>query len=223
MNASVLDTRPVTTPAPRAEERREYHSPLRRDRAEQTRAAVLDAATRLFAERGWAATGVRDIAREAGVSVETVYASVGTKPEVLQQALDVAIVGDDAPVDLTARPEYLAMATGDLRARIEASSSLTATVHARTVGLLRTLREAAGRDAALAERLATAHAGHRETVRAGLPLVAGRELEDTEADGLWAVLSWEVFELLTGPAGWTTEQYRQWLAGTVERLLDTTT
>ena len=223
MNIGVFDTRPVTTPAPRAEERREYHSPLRRERAEQTRTAVLDAATRLFAERGWTATGVRDIAREARVSVETVYASVGTKTEVLTQALDVAIVGDDEPVDLTARPEYLAMATGDLRARIEASSRLTATVHARTVGLLRTLREAAGRDAALAERLATAHAGHRATVRAGLPLVAGRELDDTEADGLWAVLSWEVFELLTGPAGWTTEQYRHWLAGTVERLLDTTT
>ena len=223
MNAGPFHNRPVTTPAPRADERRDYHSPLRRDRAEQTRASVLGAATRLFAERGWAATGVRDIAREAGVSVETVYASVGTKPEVLRQALDVAIVGDDEPVDLTARPEYAAMATGDLRARIEASSRLTATVHARTVGLLRTLREAAGRDAALAERLATARAGHRATVRAGLPLVAGRELDDSEADGLWAVLSWEVFELLTGPVGWTTEQYRQWLAGTVERLLGTTT
>lgn len=222
INTWVFHTRRMSTPAPRTQGRRDYHSPLRRDRAEQTRAAVLDAATRLFTERGWAATGVRDIARAAGVSVETVYASVGTKTEVLEQALDVAIVGDDEPVDLSARPEYRAMATGDLRARIEASSGLTATVHARTVGLLRTLREAAGRDPALAERLATAHAGHRATVRAGLPLVAGRELADTEADGLWAVLSWEVFELLTGPVGWTTEQYRQWLAGTVERLLDTT-
>ena len=203
--------------------KRPYDSTRRRALAADNRAAVIEAASRLFAERGWSGTNVRDIAREAGVSVETVYASVGTKTEVLTQALEVAIVGDDEPVDLTARPEYLAMATGDLRARIEASSRLTATVHARTVGLLRTLREAAGRDAALAERLATAHAGHRATVRAGLPLVAGRELDDTEADGLWAVLSWEVFELLTGPAGWTTEQYRRWLAGTVERLLDTTT
>ena len=213
----------MTSPARRTPTRREYQSPLRRTQAERTRATVLDAATRLFAEHGWAATGVRDVAREAGVSVETVYASVGTKPELLAQAIDVAIVGDDEPVALTERPEFRAMSTGDLHARIEASAALNATVHARTVGLLRALREGAGRDAGLAARLAAAHAGHRATVRAGLAAVAGRELGDTEADGLWALLGWEVFDLLTGTAGWTTEQYRQWLAGVVERLLDTTT
>jgi AcrR family transcriptional regulator len=65
---------------------------------------------------------VRDIAAEAGVSVETVYAAVGTKAQVLKQALDVAIVGDDEPVDLTARPEFQAMSAGDLRARTAAAS-----------------------------------------------------------------------------------------------------
>ena len=38
---------------------RRYRSPLRRMQAAQTRAVVLEAATRLFAERGWAGTGVR--------------------------------------------------------------------------------------------------------------------------------------------------------------------
>ena len=224
INPGMFHTGRVTRPAPpRAAARREYRSPLRRNQAEQTRAAVLDAATRLFSERGWAATGMRDIATEAGVSVETVYAAVGTKAEVLRRALDVAIVGDDEPVDLTARPEFQAMSAGDLGTRAAAAAELSATVNERTAGLLRTLREAAGRDPALAVRLEEARSGHRATVRAGAPLVAGRPLDDTEADGFWAVLSPEVFELLTGSAGWSTQQYRRWLAGAMQSLLGTTT
>jgi len=42
----------VTSPATGTAARREYHSPLRRSQAEQTRAAVLDAATRLFSQNG---------------------------------------------------------------------------------------------------------------------------------------------------------------------------
>jgi len=213
----------VAGPSPHAPARREYHSPLRSTRAEQTRAAVLDAATRLFSEHGWAATGMRDIAAEAGVSVETVYAAVGTKAELLKLALDVAIVGDDEPVDLTARPEFRAMSAGDLRARAAAAAELQATVNERTAGLLRTLREAAGRDPALAARLVETRAGHRATVHAGAALVAGRPMDDTEADGFWALLSPEVFELLTGSAGWSTQRYRRWLAGAVESLLGATT
>ncbi len=219
----MFHTDPVSSPAPRATARREYHSPLRRSQAEQTRAAVLDAATRLFSERGWAATGMRDIAAEAGVSVETVYAAVGTKAELLKQAIDVAIVGDDEPVDLTARPEFQVMSAGDLRARAAAAADLSATVNERTVGLLRTLREAAGRDPALAARLEEARSGHRATVHAGAPLVAGRPMDATESDGFWALLSPEVFELLTGSAGWSTQQYRRWLTRAVESLLGTTT
>jgi AcrR family transcriptional regulator len=221
MNPAVFHRGRVTSPAPRAPARREYHSPLRRSQAEQTRAAVIDAATRRFSENGWAGTGVRDIAAEAGVSVETVYAAVGTKAQVLEQALDVAIVGDDEPVDLTARPEFQAMSAGDLRARTAAAADLSASVNERTVGLLRALREAAAHEPALAARLEEARSGHRATVRAGATLIAGRAVDGAEADGLWAVLSPETFELLTGSAGWSTEQYRRWLAGAMESLLGT--
>ena len=61
--------------------------------AEQTRAVIIAAASRVFSERGWMATNVRDVAREAGVSVETLYSSFGSKAELLKVALDVAIVG----------------------------------------------------------------------------------------------------------------------------------
>ena len=69
----------------------------------QNRQAVLEAATARFCERGWAAS-VRDIARAAGVSVETVYAHFGSKVDLLNAVVDVAVVGDDEPVALVDRP-----------------------------------------------------------------------------------------------------------------------
>ena len=91
---------------------RRYHSPRRRMQAVQTREAVLEAAIGLFTERGWVGTGMRDVARAAEVSVERVYATFGSKAQLLKSALDVAIVGDDAPVPLADRPAYRAIANG---------------------------------------------------------------------------------------------------------------
>ena len=71
--------------------RRTYRSTRRREQAAETQAAILEAATRLFGERGWAATGMRDVARQAGVSVETVYTGFGSKSDLLMAAIDVAV------------------------------------------------------------------------------------------------------------------------------------
>src|SRR6185437_12392475 len=66
---------PMTAGGPR----RTYRSPRREQQAAETRSAVISAAAHLFAERGWAATGMRDVAGAAGVSIETVYANFKSK------------------------------------------------------------------------------------------------------------------------------------------------
>ena len=86
--------------------RRAYQSARRQQQAVNTRAEVLDAALLLFADRGWAGTGMRDVAREAGVSVETVYANFRSKSDLLMAAIDVGVVGDAEPVALADRPEF---------------------------------------------------------------------------------------------------------------------
>jgi len=95
-----------------ARARRAYRSPRREQQAAETRAMVVAAAARLFGERGWAGTGMRDVARAAGVSVETVYASFRSKADLLLAAIDVAVVGDAAPVPLDQRPEFAALGSG---------------------------------------------------------------------------------------------------------------
>ena len=57
---------------------RPYRSPLRAQQAEETRARILDAAARVMAT-GLATVSVPAVAREAGVSVPTVYRHFGTK------------------------------------------------------------------------------------------------------------------------------------------------
>jgi AcrR family transcriptional regulator len=57
--------------------------------AVQTRADILQAARRLFAERGYAATSVNDIAEEASVAVQTIYARLGSKRGIVMALLEV--------------------------------------------------------------------------------------------------------------------------------------
>jgi AcrR family transcriptional regulator len=66
----------------------------RQQRAAQTRARMIDAAYRLFTERGYPATTMADIAAEAGVAVQTLYFTFGTKAELLQTVYERAVAGD---------------------------------------------------------------------------------------------------------------------------------
>ncbi|AKE89589.1 MULTISPECIES: TetR/AcrR family transcriptional regulator [Rhodococcus] len=212
MSAEARDVGPVE------EKPRRYDSTLRRRQAEQNRRAVLDAATTLFSEGGWS-VAVRDVARSAGTSVETVYAHFGSKAGLLMQVLDVAVVGDDERVALMDRPEFAALSQGTPRDRAAAAAALVTGINRRTVGLQRTLRAAAVVEPDLATWLEQARERQRLNVRVGGAMMAGRELSPVEAEGLWAVLSMEVYELLTGSTGWSPEQYENWLTGAVIRLL----
>ena len=198
--------------------RRTYESPRRRASAAETRLAVVAAATRLFTERGWA-TSVRDIAREAGVAVETVYSVVGSKRELLKVAMDVAIVGDDRPVALAQRQEFAALGVGDRGERLAKAAAMMAEQYARVATLHRTLDQAAETDSELAELRRHAHEQQHTTFAEGLTLVLGRRPATDLVDGLQAIGSPGTYLHLVGLAGWSQEQYQQWLGQTLLRLL----
>ncbi len=72
--------------------------------AEQTRLEILGAARRHFATKGYAATSLKEIAADAGVSVQTVYDSVGSKPDLVRRLNDL--------IDVEAGVGEIAMAIG---------------------------------------------------------------------------------------------------------------
>ena len=199
-------------PSPPASAKRSYESPRRRASAADTRLAVIAAATRLFTERGWA-TSVRDIAREAGVAVETVYGVVGSKRELLKVAMDVAIVGDDEPISLAERHEFAALGEGDRPTRLASAAAMMADQYSRVAALHHALEQGAETD--------EEHAYEQQltTFAEGLALALGRRPDPELVDGLQAIGSPATYLHLIRMAGWTQEQYQHWLGQTMLRLV----
>ncbi|MGZ4693358.1 MAG: helix-turn-helix domain-containing protein [Acidimicrobiales bacterium] len=199
--------------------RRRYASPLRAKRAEETKATLLTTATELFTTRGWANTGMRDVAREAGVAVETLYSHYSSKRKLFDAVVDRAVVGDDEPVAVAGRPDFLAMGRGRRADRIAAAASLVAAIHGRTGPFAKLLREAATTDREIAEVLRATRGRQRDDVQAGFELIVGRPPTDDERDGAWAILSPEIYLLLVEESGWTLDRYERWTADTLARVL----
>ncbi len=201
--------------------RRPYASPLRAKRAEETRDALIHAATRRFTTDGWASTGMRDIARDAGVAVETLYKHFASKRKLLDAVVDRAAAGDAAPVTVADRPEFRAMGEGPRSRRVEAAAAVVAAINDRTGRLAAVIREAAASDAELAEVLRAARERQRTDVAAGVSLILGRPPTPAERDGVWAIVSPEVYLLLTDASGWPLDAYERWLSATLEAVLPT--
>ena len=194
--------------------KRRYRSPRRQLQAEQTRAVVIAAAARVFSQRGWVATNMRDVAREAGVSVETLYAGFESKAGLLKVVLDVAVVGDDEPVPFAARAEAAAMGTGPtLPARARTAARVVTAINTRIYRLDQALRQGAAVEAVLAERLTAGEASRRGAVADAAALVARRAMSEVEVDEIAALSSSTVYDLLVRSSGWSNAAYEQWLAG----------
>ena len=201
---------------------RRYDSPLRAQRAAETKVALISAATELFVANGWAATGMRDVARVAGVAVETLYSHYPSKRALLDAVVDQAAAGDDAPVAVAERPGFRAMGRGRRADRIAAAAAVAAAVNARTAPFARLIRDAAVGDPEIAGVLRATRERQRADVAAGVGLILGRAPTDAERDGVWALVSPEVFLLLVYETGWSVEDYERWLTETLARILPRT-
>jgi AcrR family transcriptional regulator len=76
---------------------RPYDARRRRERAEQerqaTRRRVVEAARGLFPTKGYVATTMADVAREAGVALQSLYTAGKSKADLLRLVTDLAVGG----------------------------------------------------------------------------------------------------------------------------------
>jgi AcrR family transcriptional regulator len=210
--------------------RRRYDNRRREEQALQARRRILDAAYRLFLDRGYTGTTMAGVAGAAGVSVETLYKAFGTKAALAKQVWDVTLVGDDQPVPLARRPEFAAVtAEDDPRRKLAAYAAVGRLLFERLGPLVGVLLEGAG-DPELRELLATLDrerlAGATRVIGQLAELGALRDGLDPERAGdiLWTLISPEVTRMLVEDRGWSLDQWQAWLATTLaDALLGTET
>ena len=120
------------------ESARPYDSPRRREAAAATRVAIASAARSLFAERGWAATTVRDIARLARVSEPTIYNTFGGKEGLALALLDEL----EADADVVQAREEILVAAGHPPAQLAALVGFDRRLFERGGDIMVVIREA---------------------------------------------------------------------------------
>jgi AcrR family transcriptional regulator len=203
-----------------------YSSALRTAQARATRRAIVDAAARLFVERGYGATTVDAIADEAGVSRKTVFTSVGGKAEALRLAIDWAIVGDDEPVALIDRPQIKAAEQEpDARRLLSLFAELVHGIGERIARLNNAVNAAAGLDTELRALAEAGRAQRLHGTRAVAQALTDRDalkpdLTTAEAaDILWLFNDPAVYHRLVLEQHWPANRYETWLADTLTSLL----
>ena len=195
----------------------------RREKAAATRERMLRAAIEVFAEQGYVGARMADIAARAGVAVQTLYFVFHTKPELLEQCFDFAVLG----------PERLVPPEQPFMREIPRVRSGRAALRAFVAGNTAILERVATTDevarAAMHEPEAAAvveasqqlrRQGYREvleTIAERFPLRPGLELD--EATDVLLMYGSSATYLAMIRCGWSRDRFEEWLADTLARTL----
>jgi AcrR family transcriptional regulator len=199
--------------------KRRYDASKRRQAAGRTRQLILDAALELFTGRGYAATPMTAIAQRAGVALDTVYASVGRKPELARLLIETAISGSSQAIPAEERDYVQAIRTAaDAETKIAIYASAMRGIAGRMAPVLSIIQQAAPAEpelAALWRQIADRRAVNMRLFVTDLAAVASLRVDPGEAaDIIWATNAPELYQ-----RGWSPERYEHFLADTWRRLL----
>jgi AcrR family transcriptional regulator len=196
--------------------KRSYDSSRRQQQARQTSREILRTAHDLFVERGYGRTTIADIARAAGVSPETIYATFKNKATLLHRVWDVTIGGDDEQVVFHERPEIKAIrGEPDLAKRFMMHARMSTATARRMAPFLLAVQGATGTEASAAEMLA--EMGRQRYVGMGVMAQAAAATgqlavsEQECRDLIWATTDGTLWHQLVNERGWTDEQFADWL------------
>jgi AcrR family transcriptional regulator len=194
--------------------------------AAENRRAIAHAGRKLFLERGYAATTMAAIAAEAGVSHETVYASIGPKPAVFRHLVETALSGTDEPIPPLERDyarqvmaervpsRLIEIYAGAMRLTQERLATLfDVLMHgAKTAPELEVYRNELESRRALYTRMIAEHLAEIGGLREGVTV-------GVAADVLFGFHSSEFFLIFVRDRGWKPDFFERWLAETWKRLL----
>lgn len=203
---------------------RAYQSVAREQATRETRRRILSVATSLLTEGGYGAMTIAGLARASGVSPQTVYNSVGGKAEVVKAAYDVLLAGDDSPVLMKDRPEFLAVSEARDAASYGVSyAAWTRAIYDRVGAFLAALlAHGAAGDPVLEDFVATIDRERRIGNEHSIPPAVREELGSRlrrAVDLVWLLTGPETHDRLVRRSGWPPEVYERWLAAELERAV----
>src|SRR5512146_351218 len=199
--------------------------PLRQAQTALTEQRIVAAATELFLADGYLATTLEAVAKRARVGARTVYVRFGTKSELFKRVVDVAIVGDTAPVDVLGRDWMQRALTAPTAAeRIAAAASANRQIMERSGALFAVALQAAAIEPAIQEAFQEGRRGARRAQQVFWTAMAADGLLPAGADVVWLVDttgllgSAETYLQAGHLYNWSFDQYEQWLVTTWTRL-----
>jgi AcrR family transcriptional regulator len=199
---------------------RRYSSEVRAEQSRATRQRVLDAAQALLLRRGYGGATMDAIANRAGVSVQTVYNTVGGKATLLKAVYDTLLAGDDEPIPIIERPTAVAMrAASDPRRFLALYSRMGREMYERVGPLLpMVLAEGAaggGEVRAFIDTIEHERAVGTARIAALFDERFGLRDELTVADAadiLWTLTAPDIWLRLVHRRGWSPDKVEAWLA-----------
>ena len=176
-----------------------------------TRAAVAEAARRLFAAHGYVATPIQAIAGEAAIPVQTIYSAFGSKPAILEEVRRNWIAASD--VEALHRR---ALGSPDLRERLGFAAHWTRRQFELGHDVIAMYQEAARSDPRVAAVWQQVLAGREVAVRELLQslqpnLRPGLTLAEALDRYVTCTLP-EIYRTLVLERGWSPSRYEHWLA-----------
>jgi AcrR family transcriptional regulator len=201
-----------TSRTPPRRQARRYRSPLRAERAAETRDRITAAAVELFAEHGFGGSTVTAIAEHAGVAPQTVYAIFGTKGAILQALLS-QMEEDAGAAEWRAR-----IAAADEPAdKLAGFAQWTASMLSTSKATIMAAQGAVGDPAVIGLRAEADR--HRRQALASLidgladrgALAAGLAPQRA-VDRAWMLTGVEIYLAATDGCGWSDAEYATWLA-----------
>jgi AcrR family transcriptional regulator len=204
---------------------RRYNSPLRAEQASETRRRVLVAARELFLADGYRGTTVAAVAAAAGVSPDTIYVSLGGKRGLLERVFQQAREDPDDPAQrVQQRRREGIRQLADPHQRLRRLIGLSCETLARISPVHAVIRGAADGDPVAAELLSDMLDRRLEVQYRNVHTYLGPGLRDglsldDAAERYSALLSPDLYNLLTVDRGWPADRYEAWVAGLLDRDL----
>lgn len=208
---------------------RTYRSPLRAEKAAETRRLIATSAGQVFSERGYAGTTMAQIAERAGVSVESVH-GLGTKPALLITAFKQMYSGENGWKTILDEPDLLRiMSTEDTDKALRSYAEFIADANSRSRGIWPAVRTAALSEPQVAEQIEELITLKKRDFVMGIDWYIGRGIVApgtdplTVAPFLYVLTSQETYDQLIGDWGHDLESYTTWLTESIRKLGDSTT